>query len=126
VTEYGKELIMDLERCNIAMFNRRKLKIFFVGLCEKINMKRAPLHFWDYGGDRKARAEAEPHLAGVTAIQFIETSDIRVHALDKLATVYVNVFSCKDFDVAATKEFIVDFFGGVETNSLIVKRGIKT
>ena len=122
---YGEELILDIEDCNIKMFTRRKLRVFFVALCKEIGTKRANLYFWDYDGDQRARREAQPHLAGISAVQFIETSDIRIHTLDKLKTVYLNIFSCKEFDVIAAKDFAIKFFGGLETNSLVITRGAR-
>lgn len=102
---YGKELIMDLHECDLdGLVNKEKLTEFFVTLCDKIDMKRhgEPL-FWEDFSDI-------PHLNGVSAMQFIETSTIVCHPLPMLQSVYINIFSCKDFDSNVALKFCVDFW----------------
>ena len=93
VNSYGIELIIDLHDCNLeSLVNKGKLTEFFVTLCEKIDMQRhgEPLFWEDYSDI--------PHLNGVSAMQFIETSTIVCHPLPILKSVYINIFSCKEFD----------------------------
>jgi S-adenosylmethionine/arginine decarboxylase-like enzyme len=40
------------------------------------------------------------------------TSSIVIHCLDLLGTVYLNLFSCKDFDSNGAAEFIEKWFQG--------------
>jgi len=120
---YGKELILDLKDCDISKFDRPNLKKFFKELCKLIGMKRSRCYFWDYEGDEEAKNEAPAHLAGTTAVQFIRTSDIRIHTLDKLRTIYLNVFSCAEFDTVIAETFIKNFFNGVVTKSKVESRG---
>ena len=94
---YGKELMLDLHNCDPDTFTRASIKIFLIGVCEKIDMVRGPLHFWDYDDMEEEKEDAPPHLKGTSAIQFIMTSNIVIHTLDDLKAVYLNVFSCKDF-----------------------------
>jgi S-adenosylmethionine/arginine decarboxylase-like enzyme len=47
--------------------------------------------FWEDGSNL-------PHLHGISAVQFIETSNIVCHALPLLKAVYLNLFTCKEFD----------------------------
>ena len=111
MTTFGYELIIDLHGCDPKQFTRKKLKSYFRQLCRKIGMERGPLYFWDYFGENiEARAEAPDHMAGISAVQFIYTSNITVHALDKLNAVYVNIFSCKDFDRREAENFTEEFF----------------
>jgi S-adenosylmethionine/arginine decarboxylase-like enzyme len=50
-----------------------------------------------------------PDKAGFTAIQVIVTSSIVAHFVDSTGDVYIDVFSCKEFEaeivIATTKEF---------------------
>ena len=64
-----------------------------------------------------------PHLKGISAMQFIETSTIVVHALELLKTVFVNIFSCKEFDIETAKEFTMNFFKAKEADARVLKRG---
>src|SRR6185437_13976833 len=95
---YGKELIIDLHDCDSSTFNRNSLKQFFVQLSRLIDMKRAKLTWWDDYNVPLEECQTEPHLKGTSAVQFIMTSNITIHTLDILRAVYINLFSCKEFD----------------------------
>ena len=114
---YGLELIMDLHDCDLeGLVNKEKLTDFFVKLCELIDMKRHgdPL-FWEDNSDI-------PHLRGVSAMQFIETSTIVCHPLPMLNAVYINVFSCKDFDTKIALDFCTEFWRAKkEVHTLITR-----
>ena len=113
---YGKELILDVHDCGIDKFNELDINKFFIELCDKIKMVRVQTHWWvDHMSE-------EPHLKGVTAVQFIQTSNITIHTLEKLECIYINIFSCKDFDTLAATNFVTDFFGGIVTNMHIIER----
>ena len=116
-TPYGIELIMDLHDCNLeGLVNKKKLTEFFVKLCKKIDMKRHgdPLFWEDYSDI--------PHLRGVSAMQFIETSTIVCHPLPMLKSVYINVFSCKNFDAETALEFCMNFWRAKKESHTVVTR----
>ena len=120
---YGKELVLDLHECNPDVFNREDLSKFFEELCDLIDMERHDLHFWDYEEDEQEEYDKAPdHLKGTSAIQFITTSNVTIHTLDVLRKVFINVFSCKEFDADVTMEFISEWFGGEIVNYQIVPR----
>jgi len=119
---YGKELILDLHRCNADKFNRESIENYFIKLCELIDMQRADLHWWDDLGLPENEKETEPHLKGTSAIQFITTSNITIHTLDILKNVYVNIFTCKDFNPETAKEFTKKWFEGEIVNEQIIIR----
>lgn len=108
---YGKELIIDLYGCNSSLFTREYIEQFLIDLCKLIDMERCDLYFWDYVGYPKEKAAAPMHLDGTTAVQFIKTSNITIHTLDQVDELYLNLFSCKDFDVKKAFRFIVESFG---------------
>lgn len=110
VKHYGKELVLDLFACNNKLFTRKKLKEYFEILCNMIDMKREKLVFWDDVGVPIAKRQTAEHTKGTTAVQFILTSNITIHTLDLSSSVYINIFSCKDFDHILAKKFSVDFF----------------
>jgi len=112
MANYGKELILDLHECSIEKFNRKGLTTFFKELCDLIKMEREALHFWDYEGVPENERPTEVHLVGTSAVQFIKTSNVVVHTLDILKQVYINIFSCKDFDGEIAANFIAEYFEG--------------
>lgn len=119
---YGKELILDIHDCDIATFNRKTIKRYFEQLCDLIDMERCKLCWWDDLYTPEEDKETEPHLKGTTAIQFIKTSNITIHTLDMLERVYLNIFSCKDFDENIVKEFSETWFKGNVVETHIIKR----
>ncbi len=82
-----------------------KIKQFVIELCDLIDMKRfgetIVVHF---GEDEK--------VAGYSMMQLIETSLISAHFANKTNAIYLDVFSCKAYDVKAVEAFAVQFFGG--------------
>lgn len=120
---YGKELILDLENCDPKTFSRSSIKIFCRGLCRKIGMEPEDLHFWDDQDTPEEEKVTEPHLVGISAVQFIRTSNITIHTLSILKTVYLNIFSCKDFDEKMAAEFSREWFGGEFNRFHTIRRG---
>lgn len=119
---YGKELIIDLHDCDPNLFNRKHIKKFFVALCDLIEMERCKLSWWDDHGVHPNEQQTEPHLKGTTAVQFIMTSNIVIHTLDLLGSVYVNIFSCKDFDPEIASEFAKNWFKGRVVSKHVIDR----
>lgn len=85
-------------------------------------MKAEKLCWWDDYGLEEEFQQKEPHTKGTTAVQFILTSNITIHTLDILKNVYINIFSCKDFDAEMVKKFSAEWFKGKVVNSQIIER----
>jgi S-adenosylmethionine/arginine decarboxylase-like enzyme len=47
---------------------------------------------------------------GYTLVQLIETSNICAHFVEENNSMYLDVFSCKDFDPAVVKQTVEDYF----------------
>lgn len=120
--DYGKELILDLHDCNPDKFTRKSIKKYFKELCNVIDMQREDLHFWDYEGHEDEYTKAPDHLRGISAIQFISTSNITIHSLDVLKRIYINIFSCKDFDENVVVQFSEKWFEGKAINKKTIRR----
>ena len=119
---YGKELILDLHNCNAKKFKRITIRRFFQELCSLIDMKRSELFWWDDYGLPPEECQTEPHLKGTSAVQFIMTSNITIHTLDLMGNVYLNIFSCKDFNDGIATEFSKKFFEGKVAGATTVVR----
>ena len=119
---FGKELVLDMHNCDPSTFNRKSIKKYFKEVCALIDMERADLHWWDDLNTPEEEKETEPHLKGTTAIQFIKTSNITIHTLDLLKKVYLNIFSCKDFDPEIVKQFTEEWFKGKIVNNHVIER----
>ena len=119
---YGVELILDLHGCDPSTFNRESISKYFEGLCVLIDMKREALHFWDDVDVPEEDRQTSPHTQGSSAVQFILTSSIVIHTLDQLRAVYVNMFSCKDFDPKAAEQFTGEWFGAKACSAKFIDR----
>ena len=112
VKNYGKEFIMDLHECDPKTFTRKSIEHYFEEVCKLIDMKRIKLVWWDDFRVPKELRQTEPHLKGISAIQFISTSNITIHTLDLLGNVYLNIFSCKHFHTYRLMKFTEEYFKG--------------
>ncbi len=110
---YGYSSTLDVVECDKAPFTRELIEDFLVALCEAIDMEREDLHFWDYDGDPYGYDTAPEHLKGISAVQFIKTSSIAVHTLDDLEVVFIDLFSCKNYDADVVREMVEEHFGGI-------------
>ena len=122
MTNYGKEIILDLHNCNIEKFTRKDLRKYFKDLCILIDMQRAKLVFWDDHNVPEELQQQFPHTKGTSAVQFILTSNITIHTLEILKRVYINIFSCKDFDAKVAEEFTKNYFEGEVIQSTTIDR----
>lgn len=122
VRPYGFELVLDLHGCNPATFTRGHLDKYFSKLCELIDMKRCGTHYWDDVGVPVEERQTSPHTKGTSAVCFILTSSIVVHMLDELNAVYVNIFSCKEFDPVLAAKFSEEWFQANSSNHTFIDR----
>lgn len=119
---YGYELILDLHNCHVPSFCKESLRAYFKCICKAIDMQREDLHFWDDEGVPEEERRKEPHTEGISAVQFILTSNITLHCLPQLKAVYVNIFSCKEFDEEIATMITVGWFGAQQYKSQLIER----
>lgn len=103
---WGYHASFDCGACSkMAITDGQHIKDFSKALVERIDMKAygepMAIHF----------AEHDPSKAGYTLLQLIETSNICGHFVDATGEAYIDVFSCKEFDVDAVLDTISEFFG---------------
>lgn len=118
---YGQECIIDVHN-TLGSFSRKKIRNFLWDLCDLLGMEKCDLHFFDYEGDQEAYNKAPPHLKGISAVQFITTSNITIHTLDEMNRVYLNIFSCKKVDANRVRHFVENWTGGKIVNFLSITR----
>ena len=113
---YGYELILDLHKCDETKFTRDSIDEYFKILCELIGMEKCDRYFWDDLDTPEDEKQTEAHTMGISAVQFILTSDIVIHTLDVLRKAFVNIFSCKEFDHDVAADFTESWFNGTIKN----------
>ncbi|HKZ00018.1 MAG TPA: S-adenosylmethionine decarboxylase [Rhabdochlamydiaceae bacterium] len=102
---WGYHLILDCAGCNKNKITDKKNLIQFINvLVSAIDMKAfgKPVveHFAEHDLDK----------AGFSLVQLIETSSITGHFVDKNGDAYLDIFSCKEFDIEMVKKVIDRFF----------------
>lgn len=81
------------------------IRQFVRELCDLIDMKR-------FGETQVVHFGEDEKVAGYSMMQLIETSLISAHFANLTNTVYLDVFSCKPYDVKMVSQFAQNFFGG--------------
>ena len=122
MTKYGEEVLIDLHGCSVDVMTRDTIRQFLLDLCDRIEMERCELYFWDDLETPENEKQTSPHTQGTSAVQFILTSNITIHTLEQLGKVFINVFSCKPFSQTTVEEVVVNHFGGEIQKSIKVDR----
>jgi len=80
------------------------VKQYIKELCDEINMKM-------YGETWIEKfASHDEKLYGITVLQAIETSSITAHFAENIGEIYLDVFSCAEYDPNKVLEFTNAFF----------------
>lgn len=100
---WGKHLILDAARASPRTIRSPDIIHGFTKeLVKRIDMvAHGPPQIVRFGSGGKE---------GYTLVQLIETSNICAHFVEENNSMYLDVFSCKDFDPAVVKETVEDFF----------------
>ncbi|MFH0910666.1 MAG: S-adenosylmethionine decarboxylase [Planctomycetota bacterium] len=115
---FGSELVLDLYDCDPeTMRSGEKIRAYARELCRVIDMKPYGEPQTPYFG------ENNEYTKGYSLLQFIETSSIVGHFSEAKGSVYLNIFSCKEFDHKKAEQFTWKYFRAkrVVARSLIRK-----
>lgn len=115
---WGMHLALDLVGCDLATISdRTELARFATALVKHIGMTA-------YGEPVLERfALDNPDAAGYSLMQLITTSSITGHFSELHRTAYIDVFSCRTFDVQSAVEFITEFFDASGSVARLLNRG---
>lgn len=118
MSEYwGYHLILDCKGCDKEKISSKDVIVNFTkSLVSKIDMvafgEPTVQHF----------ATHNPHAAGYSLVQLIETSSITGHFVDSNGDAYIDIFSCKPFDEEVAKSVVASFFGPNKVKATFLKR----
>lgn len=114
---YGKELVLDLHECDAKIISSKKeLSRYIDEICELIKMKKykkAIIEKFGFGSD---------FTKGFSFVQLIETSSIVGHISELWQRVFINIFSCRDFDEKKAAEFTKNFFRAKKVKKKVLIR----
>ena len=112
---WGKHLILDAAGCSPKMIGSSTvIKNFTNELVRRIDMVAY--------GEPQIVMFGTGNKKGYTLIQLIETSNIAAHFVEENNSMYLDVFSCKDFDPAIVKEVVREYFDAQKFSSRVFLR----
>ena len=115
---YGPHLMLDLGDCNPAKLN--DLEACFELLNElpmKIGMtKITQPHVFRY-------AAPDPEESGITGVTIIAESHISLHTYPIKNFAFVDLFSCKPFDIGMAKDYVINTFQSKSAEFYLQSRG---
>ncbi len=115
---WGQHLILDLSGCpKEKLTDGTHIREWTKALVDGIGMVAygEPLleHFATHNQD----------TGGYTLVQLIETSNICAHFAENRGEIYIDVFSCKSFDVEVATDICRTFFAPTRVDSQCILRG---
>ncbi len=118
IESFGPHLMLDLSKCNPDKLSDYNLVFSILDeLPEKIGMTKITRPYvFPYSG-------LVPEDKGITGTVIIAESHISIHTFQEKDYCFVDVFSCKDFDVEYAAEYLVDVFESRKYEKHVVNRG---
>ncbi|MDC0073839.1 S-adenosylmethionine decarboxylase [Alphaproteobacteria bacterium] len=115
---WGKHFIIDMEGCNeVSISNKTHIEKFSYELVSNIKMKAYGEPIIEYF------ANDSIETAGYSLVQLIETSNITAHFAENSRQVFIDIFSCKDFEESKALQVCNNFFSPKKTYTKIINRG---
>lgn len=101
--KWGYMLSLDIAKCSTASIRcPYTIEQFTHSLVKKIDMKAfGRPHIVRFGEDNKA---------GYTLVQLIETSNICAHFCEQDNAAFIDIFSCKPYDIEDAVSVVKDYF----------------
>lgn len=114
---WGYHAIFDCANCDTKLVtNGEHIKKFVKTLVKEIDMKAygepTVVHFAEHDKDK----------AGYSLVQLIETSAITGHFVDKNGDCYLDIFSCKPYDLDTCIKVINKFFNPKTVRTTFLNR----
>lgn len=112
---WGKHLILDAAGCS----PKRIGCPIIIGTFTKELVKRIDMKAY---GDPQIIMFGTGNKKGYTLIQLIETSNIAAHFVEENNSMYLDVFSCKDFDPEIVTKTVREYFDAQKLSSRVLLR----
>jgi len=112
---WGYHLMVDAARCNENIKEKQKIIEFIHELVPAIDMIAVGEPMIKYfPGEGKNK--------GYSCCQFIEASNVSCHFIESSQTLYLDVFSCKDFNVSIVMDILKKYFDPKKTKKHFIYR----
>lgn len=115
---YGYHLFLDIRGCSKEMLgNEKKIYSFLKELPEQIKMTTI------MGPHTMSWLEPGNPEWGISGFVIIAESHIAIHTYPDKGEAYVDVFSCKEFDLEFVKLYVTELFGAEQVSEIFHPRG---
>lgn len=117
---FGPHLMLDLNECDPAKLDDFELCFRILNdLPDQIGMtKITQPHVFRYSG-------LVPEDKGITGVVIIAESHISIHTFPEKNYAFVDIFSCKPFDIEPAKQYFIKAFESKDPDVFITERGLK-
>ena len=114
----GPHLMLDLSDCDPERLNDLDLCFELLnGIPDQIGMtKITQPHVFRYSG-------LVPEDEGITGMVIIAESHISLHTFPQKRYCFVDIFSCKPFEVERAKQRFIEAFGSLSPEVFVTERG---
>lgn len=120
---WGFHLIIDVGGCNVAKMNSKEnIKQCITELVEKTNMKALGEPIFKYFEPTDEIIENK--IDGYTVVQIISTSSIVMHFVNSENTIFIDFFSCKNFNEYEIENIILKYFDAKVSKKRFIHRDI--
>lgn len=115
---FGPHLMLDMHKCDRKrLVNLDEMYNLLRDLPGKVGMTRITNPKVMKYQDKWSETE------GITGFVILAESHISLHTFPDDDFVFVDIFSCRNFDYEATKNYLIKFFGSKSPKTHLVKRG---
>lgn len=116
---FGPHITIDLKGCPKNVLSNYNLHFDFLKSLPTL-IQMTPItqpYVFPYSG-------LVPEDKGITGIVIIAESHISIHSFEEKGFAFIDIFSCKEFDVDKAVKIIIDTFKPESYDLNVVKRGI--
>jgi len=116
VEPWGWHLALNLYGCSYERITSAEVIYdFVIELCERIKMRR-------FGEPTIVNFGDDPRVTGYSLVQLIETSNICAHFANASCAVYLDIFSCKQFEPQIAAAFCIETFQAEKASGVFMNR----
>ncbi len=113
---WGWHLVLNLYDCSLEKIQSAEvIREYVINLCDLIEMRR-------FGEPTIVNFGDDPRVTGYSLVQLIETSNICAHFADQTRAVYLDIFSCKQFDPESAARFTMEVFQAGKASGTFIRR----
>ncbi len=118
-TSFGPHLTLDLKGCPKEILENYELHFNYLKVLPQM-IDMTPItqpYVFPYSG-------LVPEDKGITGIVIIAESHLSIHSFQEKNNTFIDIFSCKDFDVEKAVKYTLELFKPESYTKNIVERGL--